>query len=117
MGHQNSVFSPTPIPFYTGTRLSNVLTATNYHIAFALRKYKTHKRIKGVLQTIKRAAENGSAYGSGLQFYGQFAVGYTSNNAIKTPIRCPALNSSLSIVLPGTSCNANMSILLSNEIS
>jgi len=87
LGHQNVVYTPTSIPFYSSIPLLDLLTATNYHIALAA---------------------NGTAYGSGLQFYGQFAVGYSSSTAIKTPMRCPSLNTSLDITLPGTSCNANM---------
>jgi alpha-tubulin suppressor-like RCC1 family protein len=87
LGHSNSVYLPTSIPYYSDMPLIDVLTATNYHIALAA---------------------NGSAFGSGLQFYGQFAVGYTSNVAIKSPIPCPSLNSSLDICIPGQFCNANM---------
>jgi len=84
MGTATSVYTPTAIQFFNKIPIFNVLVAQNYVIMLA---------------------QNGSAYGTGYEFYGQLANG-VSGTTYTTPTSCPALNSSLSISLSGTSCNA-----------
>lgn len=115
LNHQNIVYNATSIPFYSGIPLIDVLTATNYHIALA-GMHKVNNLHCIFMKYWCNTVANGSAFGCGLQYYGQFAAGYASTSAIKTPILCPSLNTSLDISLPGTSCNANMSILLSDYV-
>jgi alpha-tubulin suppressor-like RCC1 family protein len=83
MGKETSVYTPTAIKSFN-TPIFNVLVAQNYVILLA---------------------QNGSAYGTGYDFYGQLANG-VSGTTYTSPISCPALNSSLTISLSGTSCNA-----------
>lgn len=87
LGTSTVVYSPTKIPFYNSINILDVLTAQAYVLALAA---------------------NGSVYGGGLQFYGQYASGFTSTVPNKTPVFCPYLNTSLDISLPGTEGNANM---------
>lgn len=86
LGSKVIVYTPAPIPFFNNFVMFDILTATNYAIF---------------------VCTNGTVYGTGLQYYGQFASGITSTNMYTTPSLCPSLNRSLDIVLSGTSCNAN----------
>jgi len=90
LGNTTMINTPTSIPYYASIPMLSILTAADYHIALA---------------------QNGSAFGSGLEFYGQFANGVTDAQ-YNTPVLCPSLNSSLSISLGGPSCNALMNTKL-----